>query len=131
MRSIPVLAPLMLCLAACSAPTTPAASGIAPPPSAGTGDAPRAAATRGLAFARQNCSRCHAVQPGQSSPNVEAPPFEAVVNQPGLSAATIKPWLHDSHNFPAMMDFAIPPGQIDDLAAYMLTLQRSDYVPAI
>ena len=86
---------------------------------------------RGLAFARQHCSGCHAVGAGQSSPNVEAPTFETVVNTPGLAAATIKPWLRDSHNFPAMMNFTIDPDQIDDLAAYMMTLQRGDYVPPI
>ena len=68
---------------------------------------------------------------GQSSPNVEAPTFEAVVNTPGLTAATIKPWLWDSHNFPAMMNFTIDPDQIDDLAADMMTGQRGDYVPPI
>ncbi|WP_257541473.1 hypothetical protein [Sphingobium sp. CFD-1] len=44
---------------------------------------------------------------------------------------SLKPWLRDSHNFPAMMNFAIDPEQIDDLAAYMTTLQRRDYTPPI
>jgi mono/diheme cytochrome c family protein len=87
--------------------------------------------TRGLAFVQARCSGCHAVTPGRSSPNPEAPSFETVVSTPGLTAATLKPWLRDSHNFPAMMNFAIAPDQIDDLAAYMITLQHHDYKPPI
>jgi hypothetical protein len=71
------------------------------------------------------------VTSGRASSNPEAPSFEAIVNTPGLTAATLGPWLRDSHNFPAMMDFAIAPDQIDDLAAHMLALQRSDYTPPI
>jgi mono/diheme cytochrome c family protein len=87
-------------------------------------------AAHGLAFAQQRCAGCHAVERNRLSPNPEAPPFESVVNAAGLTAATLKPWLRDSHNFPAMMNFTIEPQQIDALAAYMLTLQRPDYRPA-
>jgi len=30
-----------------------------------------------------------------------------------------------------MMNFAIDPDQIDDIAAYMMTLKRHDYAPPI
>lgn len=81
---------------------------------------------RGLAFARTHCSACHAVGATQLSPNPEAPPFETVVNTPALTSATLGSWLRNSHNFPEVMNFEIEPGQIDDLAAYMLTLRRGD-----
>ncbi|NIJ15393.1 mono/diheme cytochrome c family protein [Sphingobium vermicomposti] len=86
------------------------------------------ASARGLNFARTHCSACHAVNMG-ISPKREAPSFEAVVNAPGLTADTLKPWLRDSHNYPEVMNFAIEPAQIDDLVAYMLTLQNSEYTP--
>lgn len=85
---------------------------------------------RGLAFAQQHCSACHAVDTG-ISPKPEAPSFEAIINTPGLTARTLNPWLRDSHNFPEIMNFKIAPGQIDALAAYMLTLKNPDYRPPI
>lgn len=88
------------------------------------------AAARGLAFARAHCSACHTVNAG-ISPKPEAPSFETVVNSPGLTSATLKPWLRDSHNYPEVMKFAIEPAQIDDLAAYMLTLKNPGYRPPI
>ena len=89
-----------------------------------------AASTRELAFARARCAGCHAVGVG-TSPRREAPSFEDVVNTPGLTPDTPKPWLRDSHNYPEIMNFTIAPEQIDDLAAYMLTLNDPSYRPPI
>jgi mono/diheme cytochrome c family protein len=85
---------------------------------------------RGLAFAQQRCASCHAVVKG-ASPNPEAPPFEAVINAADLKLDTLRPWLQSSHNYPAAMNFSIDPGQIDDLAAYMLTLKNPACRPPI
>ncbi|MDE8650619.1 hypothetical protein [Novosphingobium album (ex Liu et al. 2023)] len=85
---------------------------------------------RGLAFARQRCSACHAIDAGVS-PRPEAPSFETIINTPGLTAETLDPWLRDSHNFPEIMNFTVAPGEIEALAAYMLTLRNSDYRPPI
>ena len=99
----------LLAVAACSAPAV------------GTvGDAPVA---RGRASARAPGGGCHAVTRGRVSPNPESPPFETVVDTPGLTGTTLAAWLRDSHNFPEIMNFSIDPGQVDDLAAYMLTLR--------
>lgn len=88
-----------------------------------------APAKRGLAFAQARCSGCHAVEARHISPNPEAPPFEAVVNAPGVTRATLEPWLRDSHNYPEKMNFTIDRRRIADLAAYLITLQRPDYAP--
>ncbi|PBN42924.1 cytochrome c [Sphingobium sp. D43FB] len=120
-----VLACLISLTAACGA----MASGQAKP--VGVADrAENTAAKRGMAFARSHCAACHAVGTGMS-PKPEAPSFEAIVNTPGLTAETLKPWLRDSHNYPEIMNFAIAPTQIDDLAAYMLTLKNRAYRPPI
>ena len=87
-------------------------------------------AARGLAYAQANCATCHAVGTGPS-PRLQAPPFAAVINTPGLTADSLRPWLQNSHNFPETMNFAIAPDQIDDLAAYMLTLKDPAYRPPI
>lgn len=87
------------------------------------------AVTQGREFALANCSSCHAVVRGELSPNPQSPPFEAVANRPGLTAETLVPWLNNSHFFPDIMNFDIEPGQVENLASYMLTLQHEDYRP--
>jgi mono/diheme cytochrome c family protein len=85
--------------------------------------------TRGLAIATSHCSACHAVTAGGISPDPEAPPWDAVVNKPGLTLATLRTFLRDSHNYPTQMNFEIAPAQIADIAAYMITLKRRNYRP--
>jgi mono/diheme cytochrome c family protein len=86
---------------------------------------------RGQKFARNRCSDCHAVEPLQLSPNPSAPSFVDVANTPGLSRESLASWLKTTHDFPSEMYFEIPEEHIDDLVAYMLTLQTADYEPAI
>ncbi|HOB15053.1 MAG TPA: c-type cytochrome [Novosphingobium sp.] len=85
---------------------------------------------RGYDFAKAHCAACHAIMANGSSPNPEAPPFEAVVNTRGLTARTLETFLRDSHNFPGQMAFEIDPAKVDDVTAYMVTLKRADYRPA-
>lgn len=86
-------------------------------------------AARGLDIANSHCAACHAVRTGTISPDPEAPPWDAVVNKPGLTRATLRAYLRDSHNYPAQMDFAIAPRHIADIAAYMMTLRQPNYRP--
>lgn len=81
-------------------------------------------ASRGFRFADTHCSECHAIGKLGISRNPEAPTFEAVVNTPELTATTLTAWLRRSHNYPQIMSFEIEPDQIDDLAAYMMTLRE-------
>lgn len=133
MRQLLALVLVVLVCGGCDPATAPprAATGPALAP-VGTGARHQSeVASRGLAFARAKCSGCHAVVGGQSSPNPQAPPFEDIVNARGVTSATLKPWLRDAHNFPEVMNFQIDSGQIDALAEYMMTLQKSDYTPPI
>lgn len=86
---------------------------------------------RGKAFAEAHCAACHGIGPGETSPNPESPPFEAVVNTTGLTTDTLGKFLRDSHNFPGAMAFEIDSKKVDDLTAYMVTLKRADYHPEI
>jgi mono/diheme cytochrome c family protein len=86
--------------------------------------------TRGYTYAKSSCAGCHAITANASSPNPEAPAFEAVVNTKGLTARTLETFLRDSHNFPGQMAFSLDPARIDDLTAYMLTLKQVGYRPA-
>ena len=89
------------------------------------------AAQRGLALAQLRCAGCHGVTRNAGSPNPESPPFEAVANQAGLTRATLRAFLRDSHNYPAAMNFTIDRRQVGDLADYMLTLKSRNYRPGI
>ncbi len=86
---------------------------------------------RGYAFAKANCTGCHAITVAATSPNPEAPHFQAIANTPGLTRETLRTFLRDSHNYPAAMNFTVEPGQVDDLTAYVLTLRTADYKPEI
>lgn len=85
----------------------------------------------GLAFAQASCGGCHAVERIGVSPNPKAPPFAAIVNQTGLTDATLGTWLRDAHNYPEEMEFYLEGPEVDALVAYMITLRDPDYRPAI
>lgn len=114
-----VIAALATMAACAPVSTTPAPAPLSP------------SATRGLAFAKANCAGCHAVEGNASSPNAEAPPFAAIANMPDLTRETLRQYLRDSHNYPEAMNFTVEAEQIDDLADYVVTLQRPDYKPDI
>jgi len=52
-----------------------------------------------------------------------------VVNKPGLTLVTLRTFLRDSHNYPDAMNFTVERAQINDLAAYMITLKQPNYHP--
>lgn len=93
--------------------------------------APATSAKRGLAFAQTHCAACHGIAANTTSPNPESPPFEDIANREGLTRDTLRQFLRDSHNYPDAMDFTVKPRNIGDLAAYIVTLKRPGYHPAI
>lgn len=73
---------------------------------------------RGLAYARDICAACHAVERGDlHSPNAMAPPFQRVADTPGLTRLAFIAWMRSSH--PNMPDFVVSDEGIDDLHAYI------------
>jgi mono/diheme cytochrome c family protein len=85
----------------------------------------------GLTLAQTSCGGCHAVGQRSVSPNPEAPPFAAIVNQEGLTGNTLAAWLRNAHNYPAEMKFTLERRQVDALVGYMLTLRDPNYRPGI
>ena len=79
------------------------------------------------AFVEAACGGCHGVEPPFISPNPAVPSFEAIANRTGVNDATLSQWLADAHNYPEDMDFDLTSEQIDQIAAYMVTLRRDDY----
>jgi mono/diheme cytochrome c family protein len=111
-------------LAACAAP--PGTDN--PPPMVGRSTSP-SPDTRAPAFVEAACGGCHAVEPPFLSPNPQAPSFAAIANRRGLSEQSLADWLSEAHNYPEDMDFTLTRAQIDQIAAYMVTLRRAGYVP--
>ena len=83
-------------------------------------------ATAGLRLAEARCSGCHAVTPGQISPNSDAPPFASIAQRPGLTHSSASTWLSQSHNFPDQMNFYLESDQAEQLATYLLTLREAE-----
>jgi cytochrome c len=81
-------------------------------------------AQRGLTFVKANCSRCHAIDKVSASPLKIAPPFRdlhlryPVENLREAFAEGIRT------GHPTMPEFRLDPGQIDDLIAYLKTLEH-------
>lgn len=95
---------------------------------AATAPAARAASS-GQAFAQATCGGCHATGRSGYSSNSNAPPFREIVNREGLTRETLATWLRGAHNYPSEMDFYLNDAQVNQLAAYMLTLKERDYRP--
>ena len=118
-KRLPLLGLLLAAGASSCQPLSPAGTAAA------TGPHP------GFAFARSACGGCHAVERQSVSPNPNAPPFAAVVNQEGLTANTLSSWLRNAHNYPDEMKFRLEGDKVDDLVGYMLTLRDPNYRPPI
>ena len=81
------------------------------------------------AFVEAACGGCHAVEPPFVSPNPAVPSFEAIANREGLTEKTLGDWLANAHNYPEDMEFELSDEQVNQIAAYMVTLRRDDYEP--
>jgi mono/diheme cytochrome c family protein len=81
---------------------------------------------RGQAFAEEHCAICHAVGRGGSSPYAPAPPFRTLHLKYDVAnlAEAFAEGIIVSHNGPRQMpQFMLSPGEIDDLIAYLKSLE--------
>ena len=88
-------------------------------------------AKAGYELSEALCAGCHAIKPGELSPNPMSPTFEMIANSAGLTLDTLSDYLKDSHNYPETMNFEVAQEDSDVLAAYMITLHSDDYAPPI
>ncbi len=81
------------------------------------------AAARGKALADASCAECHGVSPGETiSPNAAAPAFTELANRSDMSRTALAVLLRTPHK--SMPNFIVESGDVDDLSAYLRTLQR-------
>ena len=88
-------------------------------------DAPHGNVARGHALAVQYCSRCHAVEPGKTSPVADAPPFYTLAQHWPLEdlEESLAEGIMVGHEKQQMPVFQLEPEQIADLIAYLRTIQ--------
>lgn len=79
---------------------------------------------RGLVFARTHCSQCHAIGRYGESPLAEAPPFRTLEHRYPIEslAEALSEGIVTGH--PSMPEFRLDAAQINDLIAYIKSVQR-------
>ena len=75
---------------------------------------------RGERLAKAWCASCHQVGPNQGTSDV-APAFALIANDPDRPDSALRAWLIDPH--PPMPDLNLAEDEIEDLIAYIGTLQ--------
>lgn len=78
-------------------------------------------AQRGLAYAQQNCSGCHAVMGGQETSVRGIATFKQIADVPGMTALALSVWFQSPH--PNMPNLILEPADRDDVIAYITSLR--------
>lgn len=76
----------------------------------------------GKAYAQKMCAQCHNVTASDArSPNPKSPRFKDVANTPGMTVTALTVWSRSMHE--TMPNLVIPPAELENLAAYILSLR--------
>lgn len=78
-------------------------------------------ATAGLEYARKVCAECHAVDNDTVMLFSQVPSFQEVADTEGMTPRALVVWLSTSH--PNMPDLIIPPDDMDNVVAYIMSLR--------
>lgn len=81
------------------------------------------AAQRGAVFVRTNCAQCHSIDKVSDSPLKIAPPFRTLHTKYPIE--TLRRPLSEGvlTGHPTMPVFRLDPGQVEDIIAYLKTLE--------
>lgn len=81
-------------------------------------------AERGMQYASEVCSACHAVRSGEMrSPISDAPPFEEIANTSGMTFTALTVWFQSSH--PTMPNINMTDEEMRDVIQYILSLKSN------
>jgi mono/diheme cytochrome c family protein len=75
----------------------------------------------GLEYAQRVCSDCHAVEKDTATLFAQVPSFQEVADTEGMTPRALVVWLRTSH--PNMPDLIIPPDDMDNVVAYIMSLR--------
>ncbi|GGJ32407.1 c-type cytochrome [Neoroseomonas lacus] len=77
----------------------------------------------GLRLATTWCASCHQVTPGGAGPSGDAAPsFRSIARMPSTTSMSLRVFLQTPH--PNMPDFHLSREELDDVVAYLISLQR-------
>lgn len=96
---------------------------------AAAGGAEAASVQHGRAIAATNCAACHSIDRSGASPNPKAPPFRTLGRSypvEGLEEALAE-GIVTGH--PRMPQFVFPADEVDDLIAFLKSLQPGQEAP--
>lgn len=93
-----------------------------------TGASAQGSVDRGQALIQRNCAMCHAIGPTGTSPHNGAPPFRTLSQRYPLEMLeeALAEGMLTGH--PAMPEFRFAPRQIDDIIAYLRSVQSAKNV---
>jgi len=78
---------------------------------------------KGYAYAKENCTECHAIDRGDyDSPFYGAPPFSEVANVPAMSELALFSFFQTPH--PTMPNLIVPSDDVRNLIAYIRSLRK-------
>jgi mono/diheme cytochrome c family protein len=81
-------------------------------------------ARAGHAVAQNTCAACHAIERAQTrSPNPDAPTFTVIASVPGMTMTALLAALQTSHRERTMPNLVLPPDELRDVIAYILSLK--------
>jgi hypothetical protein len=83
-------------------------------------------AEEGFIYAKEVCANCHAIVSNEASPVLEAPTFDEIANEPGISTNSLIERIEAVH--PTMPNIPFERQELIDLAAYILS--SNDEVPS-
>ena len=111
-------------IGACSLMAVVVAAAILLPAAARSEEALSPAAQRGLVFVRAHCAKCHSVDRVGPSPLPVAPPFRKLHER--YPVETLQESLAEGivTGHPSMPEFALDPGQVGDVIAYLKSLEN-------
>lgn len=81
---------------------------------------------RGLAFAKEHCAECHAVE-GKTAASPKAASFRDIANTPGMTGIALAAFLATPHK--QMPDLVLKPEDRNDVIAYILSLRDRPPTP--
>lgn len=81
-------------------------------------------AEEGFIFAKAVCANCHAIVSDETSPSPEAPTFDEIAEQSGMSAKSIVERIQAVH--PKMPNIPMERQELIDLAAYILSSDNGE-----
>jgi cytochrome c len=82
------------------------------------------AAQRGLTFVRIHCAQCHSIDQVSDSPITIAPPFRTLHLRYPIESLRRPLSEGISARHPTMPQFRLDPDQLEDVLAYLKSLQR-------